>query len=98
MWHQYDALSRANTYAGAESAFGRPLNPVYHFDKADVILALDCDFLTDLPGSIVYARQFIDGRRVRADRVEMNRLYAAESMPTVTGAMAEHRFPMKSSQ
>ena len=27
----------------------------------------------------------------------MNRLYVVESMPTITGAMADHRFPMRSS-
>src|SRR5687767_12809617 len=98
VWHQYDALGRDNTYAGAAAAFGSPANPVYHFDRADVILALDCDFLYELPGSLAYARQFIDRRRVRHGRAEMNRLYAAEPMPTITGAMAEHRFPLKPSQ
>ena len=97
VWHQYDAVSRSNTYAGAAAAFGRPLNPIYHFDRATVILSLDSDFLYDEPGSIAYARQFIDARRVRARQQVMNRLYTAEAMPTITGAMADHRFPMKPS-
>ncbi len=61
------------------------------FDRADVILALDADFLGVGPGSLRYAR---DVRRrgagpSTADR--MNRLYALESMPTATGARADHR-------
>ena len=47
------------------TAFGPPTNTYYDFSKAERILSLDCNFLHDEPGSIRYARQFIDGRRVR---------------------------------
>jgi MoCo/4Fe-4S cofactor protein with predicted Tat translocation signal len=69
--------------------------PVYAFDKADTILSLDSDFLFADPLSLRYARQFIDRRRVRRDRLEMNRLYAIESTPTLTGSMADHRLPAR---
>ena len=45
-------------------AFGRPVNTIYHFDQADVIVSLDADFLSCGPGNLVYARQFADKRRV----------------------------------
>ena len=32
-----------------------------------------------------------------AGRTKMNRLYVAESTPTITGAMADHRLPIASS-
>src|SRR5581483_2214804 len=38
------------------------------------------------------------GRRVSGGSNEMNRLYAAESGPSITGAMAEHRLPIRSSE
>ena len=41
------------------------LNTIYHFDKADVILSLDADFLCAGPGSLRYARDFTRRRRVR---------------------------------
>jgi molybdopterin-containing oxidoreductase family iron-sulfur binding subunit len=44
-----------------------------------------------------YAREFINGRRVRSGRREMNRLYVAESTPTITGAMADHKLRIKPS-
>ncbi|HTS17388.1 MAG TPA: TAT-variant-translocated molybdopterin oxidoreductase [Verrucomicrobiae bacterium] len=93
-WHSYDAVGHSNSRAGARLAFGEDVQTQYHFDKADVILSLDADFL----GDIRYARDFVERRRVRGDRLAMNRLYVVESTPTLTGAMADHRFPVKPSQ
>ncbi len=94
-WHQYESASRDTVRAGARLAFGRDLEVRYRFDRADVILALDADFLSAEPGSVRYAREFIDRRRVRAGgSTTMNRLYAVEGTPTITGAMADHRLPL----
>ena len=102
-WVSYEPVNRDNVTAGTRLAFGRDLHPVYHFDRADVIVSLDCDFLLEEPGRVAYGREFIEGRRVRvtegkADRQKMNRLYAIESTSTITGTQADHRFPVKASQ
>ncbi len=94
-WHQYEPLSRDSVREGSKLAFGEYVNPVYHFDQADVIVALDADFLSAGPGAIRYARDFADKRRVTGADSTMNRFYAAESSPTVTGAMADHRAPIR---
>ncbi len=96
-WHQYDTSSADNVKAGARLALGSPVNVVYKFDKAARVLSLDSDFLMTMPGSVRYARDFTNGRRVRKGTREINRLYAIESMPTLTGALADHRLPAKSS-
>jgi len=98
-WHQYEPLNRDNVYDGAELAFGAPAEPVYQFERADVILSLDADFLGSSPGRVRYTRDFADGRRTDrpADR-NRNRLYAVESTPTITGAAADHRLPLAASQ
>ena len=44
-----------------------------------------------------YTRDFADRRRVTDDAKQMNRLYVIESSPTLTGAKAEHRLPIRSS-
>ncbi|MGH7176194.1 MAG: TAT-variant-translocated molybdopterin oxidoreductase, partial [Tepidisphaeraceae bacterium] len=93
-WHEFTPVSRDNIHAGAKLAFGEPAGVVYRFDKADVIVSLDSDFLADEPGSVRYARDFVDRRRVRRDRTEMNRLYVVESTISITGAMADHRLPL----
>src|SRR5262249_28387512 len=95
-WHQWDPASRENARAGSKLAFGEYVDAQYRFDQADVILSLDADFLGCGPGSLRYAKDFSARRRPeRADR--MNRLYAIESMPSSTGARADHRLPMKPS-
>ena len=95
-WHQWDPASRDNARAGAKLAFGEYVDAQYHVDQADVILSLDADFLGAGPGGLRYARDFSKRRRPE-DAEHMNRLYAIESMPTSTGARADHRLPMKPS-
>ncbi len=66
-WYQWSPAGRHNVYEGARLACGRPLNPVYRFASAQVIVSLDSDFLVTGDGRLRYARDFADGRRVRTD-------------------------------
>jgi molybdopterin-containing oxidoreductase family iron-sulfur binding subunit len=97
-WHQYEPLHRDNERAGSRLAFGRYVDAQYRFANADVILSLDSDFLTTLPGKLSYAREFARRRRIVPGQMTMNRLYVVEGMPTITGAAADHRFPMRSGE
>ncbi|PMP72735.1 MAG: molybdopterin oxidoreductase, partial [Chloroflexus aggregans] len=65
-WIQYDPVGRSNTYAGAALAFGAPYEPRYNFAEAEVVLALDADFVSEGPGRVRYARDLMQRRRVRA--------------------------------
>ncbi|MBP2292624.1 TAT-variant-translocated molybdopterin oxidoreductase [Azospirillum rugosum] len=93
-WHRWEADGRDNVRAGAALAFGRPVDTVLHVDRADVILAIESDFLDAAPGHLRYARDFARRRRAPEEgRPEaMSRLYAVESMPTLAGGRADHRF------
>jgi molybdopterin-containing oxidoreductase family iron-sulfur binding subunit len=97
-WHVYEPASRNEARLGAQMAFGQPVNTVYQFDKANCVLSLDADFLTSGPGSVRYARDFINRRRLTGGSNEMNRLYVAESTLTATGAKADHRLPIRASE
>lgn len=97
-WHTFEPAVADSVHAGSRLAFGRPVDAILHFDQARVIVALDCDFLTALPASLRYARDFADARRVVHDNRAMNRLYVAESTPSITGAMADHRIALIPSQ
>jgi molybdopterin-containing oxidoreductase family iron-sulfur binding subunit len=97
-WHVYEPAGRDGARMGAQMAFGQFVNTVYQFDKADVVLSLDADFLTNGPGSVRYARDFMSRRRLTGGAKEMNRLYVVESTLTTTGAKADHRMPIKASE
>jgi molybdopterin-containing oxidoreductase family iron-sulfur binding subunit len=97
-WYQYEPGSGDGARAGAQLAFGQPVHTIYRFDQANVVLSLDSNFLLTAPGRVRYARDFMAGRLVRDGRTQMNRLYVVESTPTITGATADHRLPLKASQ
>ncbi len=92
---RYEAWSRDNARAGAELAFGKVLEPVYHVDKAKVVVSLDADFLMNEGSMIRHARGFAAARNRLGH--DMLRLYVAESTFSVTGAMADHRLRVPSS-
>lgn len=97
-WHAWDPVGRDNVRVGAKSAYGKVVNTTYDLSKAKVIVSLDSDFLVNMPGSLRYAREFANERRLEATGGKMNRLYQFESFPTITGANADHRWAMKASE
>jgi MoCo/4Fe-4S cofactor protein with predicted Tat translocation signal len=95
-WHFFEPLNRDNVYAGAQMAFGQPVETTYKLDAADVIVSLDADFLSaGFPGMTRYARDFAKLRD--PDSEKMSRLYVIESTPNATGAKADHRLSMRAS-
>ena len=94
-WHQWDPGSEMNAAAGLRMAAGTDASVHYNLERAAVVVALDADFFGCGPGHVRYARQFATRRRPEGAGC---RLYAAESMPTTTGAKADHRLPLKPSQ
>ncbi len=99
-WHAFEPAGRSNIYDGATLVFGKPIEPIYNFKNASVIVSLDSDFLnaTETPGSLRYARDFADRRRVTGKTGVMNRLYSYESGPGLVGAVADHRYAVKASE
>src|SRR5687767_6802499 len=98
-WIQWEPVNRDNARAGARSAFGQYVEPLYDLTQADVILSLDADFLaSDGAFNLHYMRQFASRRRVEEQADNLNRLYVVESNHTVTGGRADNRLPLKSSQ
>ena len=94
-WFTYDAIDSGIHQRAATQAFGQPVKPVFHFDKAKVILSLDCDFLGGEDGAHEHIRKFAAGRKAGE---KMSRLYAVESLFTLTGASADHRQRISASQ
>jgi Fe-S-cluster-containing dehydrogenase component len=61
-----------------------------------VILSLDADFMAEGPGHIRYMKEFYRRRKLENESSEMNRLYVVEPTPSITGASADHRLPLRS--
>ena len=93
-WFTYDAIDSGIHQRAATQAFGQPVKPVFNFDKAKVILSLDCDFLGGEDDSHNHIRKFAASRKAEQG---MSRLYAVESLFTLTGASADHRLRVAAS-
>src|SRR6267143_3658967 len=97
-WCVYDPLrSEAQNFA-TQISFGDNLRLVPRIERADVILALDSDFLDCGEGDLSSTRAFSSRRRVGSPKDAMNRLYVVENRFTLTGAMADHRLRLPASQ
>ena len=91
-WCVYEAT------APEPSAVAAGVEVVPDFEKADVIMAIDSDFLSCSEGSTQVSRQFSARRRVDGPESKMNRLYVVENRYTVTGGIADHRLRLGASQ
>ena len=89
-WHQWDPVFGVSQ-GGVPATLA-----LYRFDRADVVVALDADFLGFGPSAVRYTKDFSSRRRLGTPSDELNRLYAVEPVPTVTGSAAEHRLALKS--
>jgi MoCo/4Fe-4S cofactor protein with predicted Tat translocation signal len=98
LWCVYEPLLSEAHNDATRAAFGDNVRLVPHFERADVVLALDSDFLDCGEGDIESVRAFTSRRRVRAAKDTMNRLYVVENHFTLTGAMADHRMRLPTSQ
>ena len=98
VWATYEPVSDENIFAGISAATGQSLQPNYDYSKANVVLALDSDFLMMDSENLTAARGFATGRRVASETDSMNRLYVVEPAFTITGGMADHRLRLQSGQ
>lgn len=94
-WFQYETVNNDSEMAGTMAAFGKYMVPVYDLKKAKTVVSLDGDFLGGSPHHVRYAADFTSNRNPDAP---MNRLYAVESAPSLTGAYADHRATCKPSE
>ncbi len=100
-WHQWEPCGRHGAYAGSVAAFGKPWNTIYRFDRARRIVSLDADFLDPASaGGLRHMHDYSGLRRQAAQNPtsEFPRLYVAESTPSTTGGMADHRYRVRAGE
>ncbi len=94
---QREAATRARKLASGPASPGG-LAPFYRLDRAKVIVSLDGDFLGADGDGARLIRDFSRGRKIETPQDKPNRLYAIETLLTLTGANADHRLRLPSSQ
>lgn len=94
-WITADAIDSGIHQRAATQAFGQSVRPIFHFDQAQVIVSLDCDFLGGEDDAHNHIRKFSTSRQTGE---KMSRLYAVESLFTLTGGSADHRLRLPASQ
>jgi molybdopterin-containing oxidoreductase family iron-sulfur binding subunit len=93
-WFAHEPVDLDIHRRAASQAFGQSVRPFFQFDKAAIVVSLDCDFLGSEEDVQNHIRRF--ARRRQPDE-ELNRLYVVESLMSLTGINADHRLPIPSS-
>ncbi len=96
-WYSYEPLDLDVHRRAASLAFGAPVKPKFNYDRAKVIVSLDCDFIggeEDVHNNI---RRFTAGRKIEKPTDSMNRLYVVEALMSLTGMNADHRLRIPAS-
>jgi MoCo/4Fe-4S cofactor protein with predicted Tat translocation signal len=94
----YDANSASALIEANATSFGKAVIPSFAFDKAEVIVSLNCDFLGTWISPIEFAAAWAEGRRVGAKKKTMSRHYQFEAGMSMTGANADYRGMIKPSE
>jgi len=92
-WHESEPMDSDQVGQGTELFFGRRLRMIPRFDRAEVIVSLDADFLDWAPGRIRFMHDFALGRDPEGAS-PMSRLYMVETAHSLTGANADHRLAL----
>lgn len=91
----YDAVSYSGMLEANEASFGSKVMPDYAFDKADVVVGVNADFIGNFHNSIANAVAY--GKR-RVPSAKMSKHYQFETNLSITGSNADSRTPIKPSE
>ncbi len=95
-WYIHEPAVNPAVASAAKKIAGRNALLVYDLSNADVIVSLESDFLNSGPAALAYAHQFSAKKAVDNGQTPV-RFYCMESASSVSGSLADHRFPVKSS-
>lgn len=95
----YDAVSASAILEANQESFNDAVIPNYHFDKADLIVSFDADFLGTWISPIEYAAQYVQNRKISdVKNAKMSRHVQIESHMSLTGSNADNRIMVKPSE
>lgn len=94
----YDPISFSGMTEANNRTFGKSFIPTYHFEKAEVIVSISADFLTNWINPPAIIRDYAASRKLSKDRPKMSRHYQFETLMSTTGANADYRISIKPSE
>jgi len=94
----YDAVSAYGILAANQASFGKYALPTLSFDKANLIVGINCDFLGTWISPAEYAKQYAKGRKLEDGKETMSRHYQIESLLSLTGSNADQRATLRPGQ
>ncbi len=97
--YTYDPVSSAAILDACEQNFGHRVIPDYRFDKAEVIVSFNADFLGTWISPVEYAQQYVKNRKIdNVDHAKMSRHIQVENHMSLTGSNADNRILVKPSE
>ncbi len=95
----YDPVSSAAILEANEQSFGDRAIPDYRFDKADIIVSFNADFLGTWISPTEYAHQYSKNRIIDdVHNAKMSKHVQVEAQMSMTGSNADNRILVKPSQ
>jgi molybdopterin-containing oxidoreductase family iron-sulfur binding subunit len=92
--YSYEVFNDSARRSAWAKSYGKKTLPVVKWEKANVILALESDFLGNEGNQMEQMRQFTNRRDVMS-KEEFNRLYVVEGGATLTGLNADYRMALR---
>lgn len=97
-WVRYDAISYSALREANETCFGNPFFPDYNFDKSDLVVAFNCDFLGTWGAPVHFIPKYISRRKLTSGETDMLFHVQFESGMSLTGSNADQRFRIRPSE
>ena len=97
IWCEYEPLGSQEADKAIAATFGDGIRLLPKLEKADLVVALDSEFLNPSEKGVGFAQGFFSRRNPDQNGEPMNRLYVVENHYTGTGGLADHRYRCKAS-
>jgi len=97
IWCEYEPLGDSETARAVAACFAPGVRLVPKFERADIVLALDSDFVSSSDKGVGFAAGFFPRRNPDQKGAPMNRLYVVENHFSGAGGLADHRYRCKAS-
>jgi anaerobic selenocysteine-containing dehydrogenase/ferredoxin len=90
-WMQYDAIPMDGYREANRRSFGTDELPEYHFENADCIVSIGCDFLGTWLSPVEFSAAYARRRALNSENKVLSRHYHIEGAMSLTGTNADIR-------